>query len=99
MDGDKSRYAGPEHRGCNRATSGRNGHGPGSVSGSFKTLEEKLPAGIVRCGLCGYLILKGEGWRSGRVGPEHSPCGFEPTDGFDPFGVRLCTRDFYGRPQ
>ena len=67
----------PEHRRCNRATLGRNGHTPGAAR-KLAYLEEKVPFGIVRCGRCGWLIRKGSAWRVGANGPEHETCVHEP---------------------
>jgi len=45
-------YAGPEHRACNRATSGRGT----ARSSEWAALDERVPSGRVRCGECGWLI-------------------------------------------
>ena len=62
VDGDRTRWSGPAHRACNRATLGRYGHVPG-VARRLAYLEAKVPYGIVRCGRCGWRIRKGSGWR------------------------------------
>ena len=69
-DTNRRRYTGPEHRHCNRATHNRNGRD----SRSWAVLEERVPSGRVRCGLCGYLIEKGDAWQTGRFEPEHVEC-------------------------
>lgn len=37
----------------------------------LESLEPKVEYGIVRCGVCGWLIRKGHAWRVGYNGPEH----------------------------
>ena len=108
---DRTSYNGVAHATCNLAAAGdktfalhgHNGHNghrvSGSVSGSFNALKRKADSGIVRCGLCGYLILRDEAWQDGRFGPEHSVCEFAAMEDFDPLGVRLWSQDWLGRPR
>ena len=49
-------------------------------------LEPKVAHGIVRCGLCGWLIQKGSAWRMGDNGPEHRLCEHEMYPGGPPSG-------------
>ena len=63
-------------------------------------LEPKVPYGIVRCGLCGWLIRKGSAWRVGANGPEHELCEHEPCAGGPPgpsIGPRLWSQN-WGAP-
>jgi hypothetical protein len=85
-DNDAGMYSGPEHRACNRATSGRNGR----RSTSHK-LEERVPSGKVRCGRCGWLIEQDDGWQSSDdYGPEHVGCRKTPPFP-PPFEPRICS--------
>ena len=96
VDGDRSRYAGPEHRRCNRATL----HHTRGAARKLVSLEEKVPFGIVRCGRCGWRIRKGSAWTVGGNGPEHELCEHEPCAGGPPGGLvgpRLWSQD-WGAP-
>ena len=57
---DRTRWTGPEHRACNRATVSHNG-----AARKLVYLEAKVPFGIVRCGRCGWRIRKGSAWTVG----------------------------------
>jgi hypothetical protein len=63
-------------------------------------LEPKVPYGIVRCGVCGWLIRKGSAWTVGGNGPQHEVCEFDPCSGGPPgdlVGPRLWSQN-WGAP-
>ena len=41
-------------------------------------LEDRVPSGHVRCGLCGWLIETHHAWATGDYGPQHTRCEHEP---------------------
>jgi hypothetical protein len=60
-------------------------------------LEPKVPLGIIRCGICGWLIRRGSAWRVGENGPEHETCENEVYPGGPPTGLvgpRLWSRNW-----
>ena len=94
-DGDRSRWTGPEHRRCNRATITING-----AAKKLVYLEPKVPLGIVRCGVCGWLIRKGSAWTVGCNGPQHEVCEHEPCAGGPPgpkSGPRIWSQNWGAR--
>ena len=63
-------------------------------------LEPTVPHGIVRCGVCGWLIRQGSDWRVGDNGAEHTRCEHEPCAGGPPgpgVGPRLWSQN-WGAP-
>ena len=94
-DNDAGIYSGPEHRACNRATSGRNGR----RHSSWAELEERVPSGKVRCGRCGWLIEQGDEWQTGdEYGPEHIECKGTPSFP-PPFEPRIWSHNWFGDPE
>lgn len=97
-DNQEGVYSGPEHRACNRATSGRNGRN-GTRRSSWHELEERVPSGKVRCGRCGWLIEEGADWHANDDhGPEHVECrGTSPFP--PPFEPRIWSHNWWGDPE
>jgi hypothetical protein len=92
-DNQEGMYSGPEHRACNRATSGRNGR-----RSAWHKLEERVPSGKVRCGRCGWLIENGDDWQSSDdYGPEHVECKGTPPFA-PPFEPRIWSHNWWGDP-
>ena len=89
-DENRSRYTGPEHRRCNRSTAS---HRYRRELASSYSLEALVPHGIVRCGLCGWLIEKGHEWELGGYGPQHAQCEHVPRHP-PPFAPRVCSRNW-----
>lgn len=66
----------------------------------LESLEPKVEYGIVRCGVCGWLIRKGHAWRVGYNGPEHERCEHQPRAGGPPgpgSGPQLWSQDWAHR--
>ena len=79
---DRTRWTGPEHRACNRATITHNG-----AARKLEYLEPRVPSGLVRCGVCGWVIAKGAAWTIGHNGPQHEVCEFDVCPGGPPTGT------------
>ena len=59
-------------------------------------LEMRVVYGIVRCGICGWLIRKDSAWRTGDNGLQHQTCEYEVCPGGPPggsVGPRLWSHD------